>query len=312
MNELISVIVPIYKVEKYIHRCINSILYQTYSNLEIILVDDGSPDHCGEICDEFAKHDDRIKVYHKVNGGLSDARNYGVVRSSGKYIAFVDSDDYIAPNYIEYLYNLIDTHQADISGCYMIKTYSDEVEYCIQQNLPDVRILSGYDASKCLLNDLYTVLVTAWGKLYKREVVEANPFPVGRIHEDEATTCKYYYDSKRVVVGNQCLYAYYQNPDSIMRSVEKIFDEDKFWSLSHRAEYYESKKEIFLAKCAWEILVNRYIDDSKQNNGRCDKYLKGFSKGKHLFQGTKRRLFFYNISPKLYEGYIKLKSILLR
>ena len=104
MQPMISVIVPIYKVEKYLMRCIKSIQNQTYTNLEIILVDDGSPDCCGEICEEFAKQDKRIRVIHKENGGLSDARNYGVERSHGQYITFIDSDDYVANNYIEYLH----------------------------------------------------------------------------------------------------------------------------------------------------------------------------------------------------------------
>ena len=115
MNELVSVVVPVYKVEPYLERCIRSIIGQTYENLEIILVDDGSPDQCGAICDRFAQEDTRIKVYHKPNGGLSDARNYGVNRASGTYIAFIDSDDYISPHYIEYLYQLMVKYDADVS-----------------------------------------------------------------------------------------------------------------------------------------------------------------------------------------------------
>ena len=115
MEELISVVVPVYNVEKYIDKCINSIINQTYKNLEIILVDDGSPDNCGNICDEYAKKDNRIIVIHKENGGLSDARNTGIEVSKGKYITFIDSDDYISDNYVSFLYNLIIEYKADIS-----------------------------------------------------------------------------------------------------------------------------------------------------------------------------------------------------
>ena len=106
-NELISIVVPIYNVEKYLEKCVESILRQTYKNIEIILVDDGSPDLCGEICENYKKIDKRITVIHKKNGGLSDARNYGIKHSNGKYITFIDSDDYVERDYIEYLYNLI-------------------------------------------------------------------------------------------------------------------------------------------------------------------------------------------------------------
>ena len=114
-NELVSVIVPVYKVEKYLRECIDSIISQTYRNLEIILVDDGSPDNCGQICEEYAKRDSRITVYHKENGGLSDARNYGIARSHGEFLTFVDSDDVIKVNFVETLLGLIHKYDADIA-----------------------------------------------------------------------------------------------------------------------------------------------------------------------------------------------------
>ncbi len=117
MKDLITVVVPVYKVEKYIDRCVTSIINQTYKNLQIILVDDGSPDNCGKICDEYAKKDNRIEVIHKENGGLSDARNAGINIAKGKYIAFVDSDDYVANDYIEYMYKILKKENAKISIC---------------------------------------------------------------------------------------------------------------------------------------------------------------------------------------------------
>ena len=136
MEDLISVIIPIYKVEAYLDRCVRSILSQSYQNLEIILVDDGSPDQCGKMCDDFAALDSRIRVFHKENGGLSDARNYGVEYANGKYIAFIDSDDYVESHYVEYLHDLIVSNDADIASCCMVKTEGDteKKSYNIKKN----------------------------------------------------------------------------------------------------------------------------------------------------------------------------------
>lgn len=117
MSELVSVIVPVYKVERYLSRCVDSILQQSYSNLEVILVDDGSPDSCGMICDEYQKNDRRIRVIHKSNGGLSDARNYGIEAAQGKYLAFVDSDDWLDFDMIDILYRVLTSQGADIAEC---------------------------------------------------------------------------------------------------------------------------------------------------------------------------------------------------
>ena len=117
MKDLITVVIPIYKVEQYLDKCIQSIINQTYKNLQIILVNDGSPDNCGKICDEYALKDNRIEVIHKINGGLSDARNVGIGRAKGKYIGFVDSDDYIEKDMYENMYNLLEERNADVCIC---------------------------------------------------------------------------------------------------------------------------------------------------------------------------------------------------
>ena len=127
MKDLVSVIIPVYKVEKYLHRCVESILGQTYKNVEVILVDDGSPDNCGEMCDVFAKRDHRVRVIHKKNGGLSDARNAGIEIAKGKYLSFLDSDDWVHPKYIEKLYYLMMTTKSDIAACKFIRTSSEDI-----------------------------------------------------------------------------------------------------------------------------------------------------------------------------------------
>ena len=242
MGALVSLIIPVYKVEAYLERCVRSVLAQTYQNLEIILVDDGSPDRCGEICDRFAQEDPRVRVYHKANGGLSDARNCGVEHAHGAFISFIDSDDYVAPNYVEYLFDLLMKYRADISCCCMVKTTENTPPaYGASLSIPYDQLLTGKEACRALLGNLYDVLVTVWGKLYKREIVQKYPFPIGRRYEDEAIVCKYYYTADRVAVGNQCLYAYYQNPGSFMHAKKHCFNEDYIWALRHRAEFLENK-----------------------------------------------------------------------
>lgn len=313
MNEnmpLISVIVPVYKVEPYLARCIRSITSQTCKNLEILLVDDGSPDKCGEICEAFAQNDSRIRVYHKENGGLSDARNFGVERASGEYIAFIDSDDYVAPNYIEYLLNLLNKYNADIACCCMTETYEDTADYRTNDEIPNEKLLTGKEACRELFGALYMVLVTAWGKLYRSDIVKKYPFPVGKIHEDEATTCKYYYEADRVAVGNKCLYAYYQNPTSIMNTEGNFLNPDKIWSLEHRAEFFEEHNEKKLAKNAWNFLFNIYIYDSIGNKGRADYIIKTFAKGKKVGVKTRLEVTLYNISPYIYKKCLDIKNAL--
>lgn len=306
MNELVSVVVPVYKVEPYLERCIHSIIGQTYDNLEIILVDDGSPDRCGAICDRFAQEAPRIKVYHKTNGGLSDARNYGVERANGKYLAFVDSDDYISPQYIAYLYDLLVKYDADISCCCMDMATEDVSAFGTNPSVPQVGLFTGKEACRELLGGLHGVLVTAWGKLYKSEIVKKYPFPVGRKHEDEATTCKYYYAANRVAVGNRCLYAYYQNPNSIMHNRPTSINTDIIWAFGHRAEFFEEQGETLLAKASWDRLFYYCLYDSLENTGRCDQFLRDLAGRKRLSGRTQLELKLYTISPQLFVQYLKL------
>lgn len=305
MNELISIVIPIYKVELYLERCIQSVMMQTYHNLEIILVDDGSPDRSGDICEDFAKKDSRIKVCHKTNGGLSDARNYGVERSHGMYITFIDADDYIAPNYIEYLFNLLIRYDADISCCCMIKTIENTVAYTINTAIPKERILTGKEACRELLGGSYGILVTAWGKLYRSKIVRKYPFPVGRKHEDEATTCKYYYEANKVVIGNYCLYAYYQNSNSIMHTISDSINGDLIWAQRHRAEFFEEHNEQRLAQAAWDKLFYYCMYDSINNQGRCNHFLKKLERRKKLSRRTQFELKLFNTSPWIFDKYLK-------
>ncbi len=204
--EKISVIVPIYKVENYLERCVNSIRNQTHKNLEILLVDDGSPDRCGEMCDSYAKEDTRITVIHKENGGLSDARNVGIEASTGEYLAFVDSDDWLDPDMLELLYKMAKKHGADIAECSWRNIYKDciiEETSCTAEQIvgDNVVALAG------MLDWKYFKPI-ACNKLYHKSVIGNVRFPKGKIHEDEFTVYKYVYAAKKIAYIDVSRYNY--------------------------------------------------------------------------------------------------------
>lgn len=181
MSSLISVIVPVYNVEKYLEKCIDSILNQTYKNLEIILVDDGSKDQSGVICDSYAKKDKRIIVFHKKNGGLSSARNYGIDNSHGQYIGFVDSDDYISNDMYETLYQLITDYNADLAMCGLCDIYNGRQKNT--KNKEYVYSQSRIDAIRNVMEGEVNS-VSAVNKLYRKELFKEVRYPIGKIAED--------------------------------------------------------------------------------------------------------------------------------
>lgn len=213
MGEKISVIVPIYNVEQYLRRCIDSIINQTYKNLEIILVDDGSPDNCGQICDDYAKKDTRIKVIHKKNGGLSDARNVGLEVCTGDYISFVDSDDWIELNTYEIMMKSMNEYNADMVVSNINYVYKDKVESKYSED--KIRCFNKEEAMKELIKD-GLVQAVVWNKLYKRVVIDNLRFKVGKLNEDEFFTYKICAKAERIVYIPEALYQYRQREDSIM------------------------------------------------------------------------------------------------
>ena len=215
LNELISVIVPIYNVEKYLDNCILSILNQSYANLEIILVDDGSTDKSGIIADSYKSKDVRIKVIHKLNGGLSDARNVGIDNSKGTYITFIDSDDYIPQYSIEYLYHSIKTNNCEISVGKLLKTSNLNESTTNVENFYFI-FNSNESINQLLYSNLYSV--AAPGKLYLRSLFDGVRFPIGKLYEDAFTTYKIFNKAKSVFYGDQIVYYYYHRIGSIMLS----------------------------------------------------------------------------------------------
>lgn len=239
---LISVVVPVYRVEKEIKQCLNSIIAQTYENLQIILVDDGSPDLCGEICEEYAVIDRRITVIHKDNGGLSDARNCGIDIANGKYITFIDSDDYIEPDFVERLYNSIAINNCDIAICSHMDVYPNCVKlYSFSKNNQYENVM---EISEAIEHMLYKngYDVSAWGKLYRKELFDDIRYPKGRLFEDAATTYKLFMLSRKIVFVNYVGYKYVMRENSI---VNVGFNEKKFDLITSTNEMCDEIDNIF-------------------------------------------------------------------
>lgn len=240
MNEkLISVIVPVYNVEMYLKKSVDSILNQTYKNLEIILVDDGGTDGCPDICDGYKEQDNRVQVIHKENGGLSDARNAGLVVARGEYIAFVDSDDYLKPNMYELLVNALEAADADIAVC-NFETVNQEGTPILERNLHQAicdEVISGKEAVCRLCGPNYEYYVTAWNRLYRKEIVKGILFPKGKIHEDEFTAHLFYGAAKKVACVKEAAYSYVVREDSIMTRKYGKRNLDYFEALENRIQY---------------------------------------------------------------------------
>ena len=279
----ISVIVPVYKVEKYLNRCIDSILNQTYQDFELILVDDGSPDKCGKICDEYAENDSRITVIHKENGGLSDARNAGIdwafENSDSEWLTFIDSDDWIHPRYLEGLLFAAKKYNSDIAVC----NYLDSDNQSLFEKIEDFDI--SYINTEVFYVDYHTAATVAWGKLYKKRFFQFVRYPFGKISEDEFITYRFIFQNGNTVFIKNALYFYYNNSDGIMHSK---------WSLK-RLEVLEAFEQQFVFfkkenhKKAFACSVNNYIWELQH----CYSHLKSYDEfdcKKRYIQLIRKRL----------------------
>lgn len=204
--ELISVVVPVYGVEKELEQCVRSIQRQTYTHLEIILVDDGSPDRCGEICDALAREDSRIRVIHKPNGGLSDARNAGIDAAEGAYILFVDSDDWIDPLMVEVLHRLCQTQHVSIAECSFRNVLADTIR---EETRCTGEIITATPVQAIESNLRWQWFKTVvWNKLYRRDTIGDIRFPKGKVHEDEFTTHRFYLAAQGIAYVDMSFYNY--------------------------------------------------------------------------------------------------------
>lgn len=212
----ISIIVPVYNVEQYVEKCVRTILAQTFTDFELILVDDGGTDRSGEICDTLAKEDRRITVYHKQNGGLSDARNYGIDRAKGNFLTFIDSDDYIKETYLEYLYSLLKEKKGcKVSACNHFVVRGDKQTPNCDENGTVI-----FDRQSAFRSVLYhnTLDVSAWAKLYSRDIFETLRYPKGRLYEDTYVFGDVLNGTEYIVYGGQPQYYYVQRENSIVNS----------------------------------------------------------------------------------------------
>lgn len=251
MDSLISVIVPIYNVEKYLDRCVDSIINQTYKNLEIILVDDGSPDNCPQMCDDYAKKDSRIKVVHKENGGLSDARNVGMEVATGEYVSFIDSDDYVSLDFYETLLETIVDNDSDIVECGVVKFYENEKFDKYNDDLK-VTNYDTVDALDGLINE-NPFKQHVWNKLYKSNIALDIPYAVGKLNEDEFWTYQIFGKAKKVTRINKTMYYYFQRGSSIMGNGYNIKRLDALEGKMNRQAYIEKNFPILTTKAKVDL-----------------------------------------------------------
>lgn len=256
---LISVIVPVYKVEPYLHRCADSILAQTFKKFELILVDDGSPDNCPQICDEYSEKDNRVKVIHKANGGLGSARNAGLDIAVGEYLAFVDSDDYIGPTMLEKMLNSLEGENADICIC-GFQRFGELNSNVKTTAFAEYTVISGEEALGGLFSNNYILFTIACNKLLKRQLFNTLRFPEGKLYEDGYAAFRYLYEAKKVVCLKESFYFYRirqgsitttENHDRIIDSFSAETDAVDFLRSSGlRALMLKAQKRYLLALVA--------------------------------------------------------------
>lgn len=297
MEELISVIVPVYNVEKYIEECINSILCQTYQNFELILVDDGSKDRSGEICDEYANKDERIIVIHKENEGLSKTRNKGIEIAKGEYISFIDSDDYVEKDFLEVLYKLIKENNALVAQCGYVTTGEN------RQEDNSIQIYTG----KQMIVDIYTILwipnTVVWNKLYKTELVKNNKFKESKIHEDEFFSWKIFYKVDKVPVTKRQLYNYRKVEQSITNKKYSIERLSYIEALEERLECFKKDGDSQL----YDVTLGGYVIALMDNYIQCKKNITDSEKiQKELIQKFKA-----NWKKTIFSKYIPVKRRIL-
>ncbi|MBR2903596.1 MAG: glycosyltransferase, partial [Clostridia bacterium] len=307
---LISVIVPIYGVEKYLNKCVESIANQTHKDLEIILVDDGSKDNCPVLCDEWAKKDARVKVVHKENGGLSDARNAGYPFVTGDYISFIDSDDYIEPTFYETLLKAMEKSGAEIAECGTRYVDEEGKELKLRQSQD-----GEFDKITALLrlikeDGLYQ---TVWNKLYKKEVVDGLLFEKGKYNEDEFWTYRVFDKATKIVSVETALYNYLQRSSSIIGVGYNIRRLDGLDALYERMEYLQRYEELskqlhqdFVLTALWHLQsVLKYLqgDVKKQTVQKIKGMIKSTPKvkGKDLMLSGKYKFWYLltRFSPTL-------------
>lgn len=311
----ISVIVPIYNMEKYLKKCIDSIVNQTYKNLEIILVDDGSTDSSASICDKYARKDSRIKSYHKPNGGLADAKNYGLQKSSCEYVAFVDADDWVDNTMYETMVFALQRTNSDIVICGRYIEY--ENQKAKKWNYPNELTMDSTEAL-IYLNSCKNIDMASWDKIYKRQLFDDITFPAGKKCEDAYTTYLLFYKAKRVSYVPECLYHYFQRPNSISRN--QNLNLDYVYAAKEQLDFFQEKlphlvyvaetNYAFSIKALYQTAVERHIPiptELRQEQHNTKKYYKAIIKNKHISNKKKITFTLFAYCPTFYRVLLKIK-----
>lgn len=309
----LSVIVPIYNMEKYLKKCLDSILNQTYKDMEIILVDDGSNDSSPEICDSYIGIDNRIKVFHKKNGGLSDAKNFGIKKAKGKYITFVDSDDWIENNMYSDMLEYMKESKADISICGRYIDYEDgKTEKWFNSNFLEMNNKEALIS----LNSFQNFDMASWDKIYKRRLFDNIEFPVGKKCEDAYTTYLLFEKSSKIIYIPQCYYHYFQRNGSISRS--KSLNMDYIYAAKEQMIYFSKKHPellsigetnyVFSIKAIFQVSIQQKI--KIDNNFKL--LIKDAKKFKKSVYENKNISFKKKITYTLFAYFTNLYGLLLR
>jgi len=308
MDEKISIIVPVYKVEDYLGKCVESIINQTYKNLEIILVDDGSPDRCGAICDEYASKDDRIVVIHKENQGVARARNSALDIATGDYISFIDSDDWMAEDAYEYFIRNIKKYKSDcvVGRCQMVYDRDGSLDY--------KEMGKGIIECKTSLGAMKAVLLggsAIWNRLFKKEIFETLRFPVDRINDDEVTVLHAYADCNRVVFLDKITYFYRLRENSIttssfsMRKVDVFYNarDNMAYIAKERPKLYRYAEKKYLRAglyCIYNLIRMKTEDPeiAKQKKKAIKEIRQGIKENYLSIKNNKRIPLYYKIAAK--------------
>lgn len=256
---MITIVVPVYQVSSYLNRCVQSLVTQTYRELSIILVDDGSTDGSGNLCDQWGNKDDRIQVIHQVNGGLAAARNRGLASCETDYVAFVDSDDYVEPTFIECLYRALVHGKADMSMCAFSE--EDNEGHALSEGpiFPRSGVVTGTQLMVDAARPDHWGDVVAWNKLYKREKWDGIAYPEGRLHEDEFVFHAIASECNKVAVSDDSLYHYVQRAGSIMKQKTLRSAADAAVALSDRLDFYHSEHIDAAVAGTFDSLISQFI-----------------------------------------------------
>lgn len=310
MSPLVSIIIPIYNADKYLDRCLKSIVNQTYTNLEIILINDGSTDTSLNICKKYAEKDSRIILVNKTNEGVSIARNLGIQKSTGDYIAFLDADDWITSNYIEHLMKPFDVENVDISICkyHVCKEYT---MHEIESNCP----YQYRNAQDFLLESQQTgnfAVIVPWGKIFKKKIVTRTYFPPKLHFEDEAAVYKFFYNSNQIAECDYKAYYYFQSPNGLTKSTYPKHPEDAVKVFEMKYDFFKEKndKKFYqqtLATLLWKCLTLYITKKDKREfaKNKISQYLKDFNHFNVNYNHTALLNFFCHF-PFIYLIYKKI------